>query len=77
TRSRHRHLLQLQRCRRCLLNSTSRGAFSRFYNSKGRVLSKEEQAKENVYIKKWEGERLEKQKQQVEKEKAEMDKNRL
>ncbi|XLR04594.1 hypothetical protein S83_070792, partial [Arachis hypogaea] len=51
TRSRHRHLLQLQRCRRCLLNSTSRGAFSRFYNSKGRVLSKEEQAKENVYIK--------------------------
>ena len=32
------------------MDSTSRGAFSRFYSDKGRVLSEEEQAKENVYI---------------------------
>ncbi|XLR23141.1 hypothetical protein S83_051041, partial [Arachis hypogaea] len=38
----------------CLLDSTSRGAFSYFYSDKGRVLSEEEHAKENVYIKKWE-----------------------
>ncbi|RYR37035.1 hypothetical protein Ahy_A09g041970 isoform B [Arachis hypogaea] len=57
------------------MDSTSRGAFSRFYSDKGRVLSEEEQAKENVYIQKWERERLEKQKQQAEKEKAEKDKN--
>ncbi|XLU57177.1 hypothetical protein S245_051825, partial [Arachis hypogaea] len=35
----------------CLLDSTSRGAFSYFYSDKGRVLSEEEHAKENVYIK--------------------------
>ncbi|MED6193977.1 hypothetical protein PIB30_024155 [Stylosanthes scabra] len=57
------------------MDSTSRGAFSRFYSDKGRVLSEEEQAKENVYIQKWERERLEKQKQQAEKEKAVKDKD--
>ncbi|RYR31118.1 hypothetical protein Ahy_B01g055904 [Arachis hypogaea] len=51
TRSRHRRLLQLQRRRRCLLDSTSHGAFSRFYSDKDRVLSEEDQAKENVYVK--------------------------
>ncbi|XLT63788.1 hypothetical protein HN873_020312 [Arachis hypogaea] len=61
----------LWRHRRCLLDSTSRDAFSFFYNDKGRVLSEEEHAKENVYIKKKERKRLEKQKQQVEKEKFE------
>ncbi|QHN88924.1 NADP-dependent malic enzyme [Arachis hypogaea] len=71
TRSRHCCLFQLWRHRRCLLDSTSRDAFSFFYNDKGRVLSEEEHAKENVYIKKKERKRLEKQKQQVEKEKFE------
>jgi hypothetical protein len=32
------------------MDSTSRGAFTRFFSDKGRVLSEEEQAKENVYI---------------------------
>lgn len=32
------------------MDSTNRGAFSRFFSDKGRVLSEEEQAKENVYI---------------------------
>lgn len=32
------------------MDSTSRGAFSRFYSGKGKILSEEEQAKENVYI---------------------------
>ncbi|ESW14861.1 hypothetical protein PHAVU_007G023500 [Phaseolus vulgaris] len=56
------------------MDSTNRGAFSRFFSDKGRVLSEEEQAKENVYIQKWERERLEKQKLQG-KAKAENDKN--
>ncbi|XLS89995.1 hypothetical protein HN51_066003, partial [Arachis hypogaea] len=38
------------------MDSTSHGAFSRFYSEKARVLNKEEQAKENVYIKKRERE---------------------
>ena len=33
-----------------LMDSANRGAFSRFFSDKGRVLSEEEQAKENVYI---------------------------
>ncbi|XP_058737538.1 uncharacterized protein At2g27730, mitochondrial [Vicia villosa] len=53
------------------MDSTSRGAFTRFFSNKGKVLSEEEQAKENVYIQKWERERLEKQKQAAEKAKAE------
>ncbi|RYR25003.1 hypothetical protein Ahy_B02g058637 [Arachis hypogaea] len=51
TCNRHRRLLQLRHCRRCLLDSTSRGAFSRFYSNEGRILNEEEQTKENVYIK--------------------------
>ncbi|KAI4351337.1 hypothetical protein L6164_005712 [Bauhinia variegata] len=54
----------------CSMES-SRGALTRFFSDKGRVLSEEEQAKENVYIQKWEREKLEKQKQKDEKEKAE------
>ncbi|CAI9091380.1 OLC1v1026401C2 [Oldenlandia corymbosa var. corymbosa] len=46
-----------------------------FSDDKGRVLSEEERAKENVYIQKWERERLEKQKLKAEKEKAEHDKS--
>ncbi|KAF7811541.1 beta-mannosyltransferase 4-like [Senna tora] len=53
---------------------SSRGAMSRYFSDKGRVLSEEEQAKENVYIKKWERERLEKQKEKAEKEKVEKEK---
>ncbi|KAK7280530.1 hypothetical protein RJT34_25594 [Clitoria ternatea] len=58
-----------------LMDSTNRGTFSRFFSDKGRVLSEEEQAKENVYIQKWEREKLEKQKQQADKVKAEKDKD--
>ncbi|KAG4984597.1 hypothetical protein AAZX31_10G263900 [Glycine max] len=58
-----------------LMDSANRGAFSRFFSDKGRVLSEEEQAKENVYIQKWERERLEKQKQQAEKTKADKGKD--
>ncbi|XP_061363965.1 uncharacterized protein LOC133307471 [Gastrolobium bilobum] len=53
------------------MDSTTRGAFTRFYSEKGRVLSEEEQAKENVYIQKWEREKLEKQKQDSDKARAE------
>ncbi|KAI9118683.1 hypothetical protein K1719_010128 [Acacia pycnantha] len=53
---------------------SSRGSFTRYFSDKGRVLSEEEQAKENVYIQKWERERLEKQKEKAEKEKAEKEK---
>ncbi|KOM36360.1 hypothetical protein LR48_Vigan02g251000 [Vigna angularis] len=58
-----------------VMDSTNRGAFSRFFSDKGRVLSEEEQAKENVYIQKWERERLEKQKLQAGRVRAEKDKN--
>ncbi|CAJ1977580.1 unnamed protein product [Sphenostylis stenocarpa] len=58
-----------------VMDSTNRGAFSRFFSDKGRVLSEEEQAKENVYIQKWERERLEKQKLQAEKARAEKNKD--
>lgn len=58
-----------------LMDSTNRGALSRFLSDKGRILSEEEQAKENVYIQKWERERLEKQKQQAEKTKADKGKD--
>lgn len=58
-----------------LMDSTNRGALSRFLSDKGRILSEEEQAKENVYIQKWERERLEKQKQLSEKAKALTDKD--
>ncbi|KAJ1436256.1 ATPase inhibitor [Sesbania bispinosa] len=57
------------------MESTNRGAFTRFFSDKGRVLSEEEQAKENVYIQKWEREKLEKQKQQADKVKAEKEKD--
>ncbi|KAL2324044.1 hypothetical protein Fmac_023102 [Flemingia macrophylla] len=59
----------------CVMDSTNRGAFSRFWSDKGRVLSEEEQAKENVYIQKWERERLEKQKEQAAKNKSDKDKD--
>ncbi|CDO99921.1 unnamed protein product [Coffea canephora] len=49
--------------------SSSISAFRYFADDKGRVLSEEERAKENVYIQKWERERLEKQKLKAEKEK--------
>ncbi|BAF24412.1 uncharacterized LOC4346312 isoform 1 [Oryza sativa Japonica Group] len=43
-------------------------------DGKGRVLSEEERAKENVYVQKMERERMEKRKKKLEKEKAEADK---
>ncbi|CAL0316450.1 unnamed protein product [Lupinus luteus] len=70
-----RSVLFLSRGFRRSMDSTSRGAMSRFYSDKGRVLSEEEQAKENVYIQKWERERLEKQKQQADKVKSDKDKD--
>ncbi|XP_022746140.1 uncharacterized protein At2g27730, mitochondrial [Durio zibethinus] len=53
---------------------SSRGAVRCFSDGKGRVLSEEERAKENVYIQKMERERLDKMKKKAEKEKAEKEK---
>ncbi|GAV72353.1 IATP domain-containing protein [Cephalotus follicularis] len=50
------------------------GATRYFSDGKGRVLSEEERAAENVYIKKMEKERLEKLKQKAEKEKLQKEK---
>ncbi|KAI3517125.1 hypothetical protein L1887_16333 [Cichorium endivia] len=54
-------------------SSSSRSSF-RFFSDQGRVLSEEERAAENVYIKKMEKEKLEKQKLKEQKEKAEKEK---
>ncbi|XVE68592.1 hypothetical protein DITRI_Ditri09bG0080700 [Diplodiscus trichospermus] len=53
---------------------SSRGAIRYLSDDKGRILSEEERAKENVYIQKMERERLEKLKKKAEKEKAEKEK---
>ncbi|OWM64062.1 hypothetical protein CDL15_Pgr019372 [Punica granatum] len=53
---------------------TTRGAARRFSDGKGRVLSEEERAAENVYIQKMERERMEKLKKKAEQEKAAKDK---
>ncbi|XP_044462149.1 uncharacterized protein At2g27730, mitochondrial [Mangifera indica] len=53
---------------------STRGATRYFSDGKGRVLSEEERAAENIYIQKMERERLEKLKQKAEKEKLEKDK---
>ncbi|KAK1419671.1 hypothetical protein QVD17_28925 [Tagetes erecta] len=58
---------------RSMDTSISRSSF-RFFSDQGRVLSEEERAAENVYIKKMEKERLEKQKLKEAKEKAEKEK---
>ncbi|KAK9153656.1 hypothetical protein Sjap_001136 [Stephania japonica] len=47
-----------------------------FSDGKGRVLSEEERAAENVYIQKMERERLEKQKARAEKERAAAEKEK-
>ncbi|XP_020088555.1 uncharacterized protein At2g27730, mitochondrial-like [Ananas comosus] len=47
-----------------------------FSDGKGRVLSEEEKAAENVYIQKMERERMEKLKKKAEKEKAEAEKEK-
>ncbi|XP_021296518.1 beta-mannosyltransferase 4 isoform X1 [Herrania umbratica] len=52
---------------------STRGAIRYLSDDKGRILSEEERAKENVYIQKMERERLEKKKK-AEKEKAEKEK---
>ncbi|KAJ9159751.1 hypothetical protein P3X46_025230 [Hevea brasiliensis] len=61
--------------RLCITRSmeTTRGATRYYSDSKGRILSEEERAAENVYIQKMERERLEKLKRRAEKEKAEKD----
>nr|XP_043613056.1 uncharacterized protein At2g27730, mitochondrial [Erigeron canadensis] len=46
----------------------------RLFSDQGRILSEEERAAENIYIKKMEKEKLEKQKLKEAKEKAEKDK---
>ncbi|KAF5777816.1 hypothetical protein HanPI659440_Chr12g0459051 [Helianthus annuus] len=58
---------------RAMDSSSSRSSY-RFFSDQGRVLSEEERAAENVYIKKMEKERLEKQKLKAEKEKAKAEK---
>ncbi|KAI3734609.1 hypothetical protein L6452_14081 [Arctium lappa] len=50
-------------------SSGSRSSF-RFFSDQGRILSEEERAAENVYIRKMEKEKLEKQKLKEQKEKA-------
>ncbi|KAK6929051.1 Mitochondrial ATPase inhibitor [Dillenia turbinata] len=63
-----------------LMEGSGRSAafFPRYFSDgKGRVLSEEERAAENVYIQKMERERLEKQKQKLEKEKAAAEKEKL
>ncbi|XP_050386956.1 uncharacterized protein At2g27730, mitochondrial [Argentina anserina] len=60
---------------RVVINRALLLARSRFYSDgKGKILSEEERAAENVYIKKMERERLEKLKQKAAKEKAENEK---
>ncbi|XP_052188050.1 uncharacterized protein At2g27730, mitochondrial [Diospyros lotus] len=54
--------------------ASSSGALRYFSDDKGRVLSEEERAAENVYIKKMEREKMEKMKRKAEKEKAEKEK---
>lgn len=54
-------------------SSNSRSSF-RFSSDQGRILSEEERAAENVYIRKMEKEKLEKQKLKEQKEKAEKEK---
>ncbi|KAK9059835.1 hypothetical protein SSX86_020539 [Deinandra increscens subsp. villosa] len=58
---------------RSIESSTSRSSI-RLFSDQGRVLSEEERAAENVYIKKMEKEKLEKQKLKEAKEKAEKEK---
>ncbi|KAJ4720574.1 putative F1F0-ATPase inhibitor protein [Melia azedarach] len=53
---------------------STRGATRYFSDDKGRILSEEERAAENVYIQKMEREKLEKLKQKAEKEKLEKEK---
>ncbi|KAF2318256.1 hypothetical protein GH714_003721 [Hevea brasiliensis] len=55
------------------LDGDNSGATRYYSDSKGRILSEEERAAENVYIQKMERERLEKLKRRAEKEKAEKD----
>ncbi|KAI7738666.1 hypothetical protein M8C21_013201 [Ambrosia artemisiifolia] len=59
--------------RRAMDSSTTRSSV-RFFSDQGRVLSEEERAAENVYIKKMEKEKQEKQKRKEEREKAEKEK---
>ncbi|PON70299.1 F1F0-ATPase inhibitor protein [Parasponia andersonii] len=53
---------------------TTRAATRYFSDGKGKILSEEERAAENIYIQKMERERLEKLKKKAEKEKAEKEK---
>ncbi|GMN61033.1 hypothetical protein TIFTF001_030138 [Ficus carica] len=53
---------------------TTRGATRYFSDGKGKILSEEERAAENVYIQKKEREKLQKLKEKAEKEKAQKEK---
>ncbi|KAJ4836856.1 hypothetical protein Tsubulata_030735 [Turnera subulata] len=60
---------------RPVMMDSTRGGWTRYFSDgKGRVLSEEERAAENVYIQKMERERLEKLKAKEAKEKAEKEK---
>ncbi|TYK11773.1 putative uncharacterized transmembrane protein [Cucumis melo var. makuwa] len=58
----------------CTARAAGAGGFRFLSDGKGRVLSEEERAAENVYIQKMERERLEKLRLKAEKEKAEKEK---
>ncbi|KAL4575319.1 hypothetical protein LXL04_022161 [Taraxacum kok-saghyz] len=59
---------------RLSMDSSSSRSSLRFFSDQGRILSDEERAAENVYIRKMEKEKLEKQKLKEAKEKAEKEK---
>ncbi|XP_078152883.1 F1F0-ATPase inhibitor protein [Carex rostrata] len=52
----------------------ARASVRLFSDDRGKVLSEEERAKENVFMQKWERERLEKHKKKAEAEKEKSDK---
>ncbi|XXG88413.1 hypothetical protein AAC387_Pa12g0624 [Persea americana] len=66
----------LTRISLCRLMEGSRRTPRYFSDGKGRILSEEERAAENVYIQKMERERLEKLKLKAEKEKAAAEKEK-
>ncbi|XP_039139042.1 uncharacterized protein At2g27730, mitochondrial isoform X1 [Dioscorea cayenensis subsp. rotundata] len=62
--------------RSAAIGATSRSSFRFFSDDRGRILSEEEKAAENVYIQKMEREKMEKMKKKAEKEQAEAEKQK-
>ncbi|KAM0947465.1 putative mitochondrial ATPase inhibitor [Dioscorea sansibarensis] len=62
--------------RSAAIGATTRSGCRCFSDDRGRILSEEEKAAENVYIQKMEREKMEKLKKKAEKEKAEAEKQK-